>query len=115
MKLAQFLLYQNPNGYFAARYLPNSACRRIYLPGGQIGENETLERLCIKRVKPEKIIYEAHKDDQKIEWWVGDAKMLPNAWRTCKSLFVTQQEIERYDHLHDDAFDEFAYIRSKHG
>lgn len=113
MKTAQFIMAQNADGLFAARRAPGANCRRFYLPGGAIGERETLESVCARQgwnIQRGEFIYGCVTDSgYKTEWFSGTARPIKRV--TTEPHWVTKATIEKSDSLHDDAFDVFETLK----
>lgn len=113
MKTAQFIMAQNADGLFAARRAPGANCHRFYLPGGAIGERETLESVCARQgwnIHRGEFIYGCVTDSgYKAEWFSGTARPVNRV--TTEPHWVTKATIEKSDHLHDDAFDVFETLK----
>lgn len=115
MKTAQFIMAQNADGLFAARRAPGANCRRFYLPGGAIGERETLESVCARQgwnIQRGEFIYGCVTDSgYKAEWFSGTARPVKRV--TTEPHWVTKATIEKSDSLHDDAFDVFETLKGE--
>lgn len=113
MKTAQFIIAQNADGLFAARRAPGANCRRFYLPGGAIGERETLESVCSRQGwninRGELVHSEITQSGYKAEWFSGTARPVKRI--NTAPHWVTKATIEQSDHLHDDAFYVFEALK----
>lgn len=113
MKTAQFILAQNPEGLFAARRAPGADCRRVYLIGGAIGAGETLEGVCERQgwrvTRGDFLHADIIGGEYKAEWFSGIAR--PIRAVDGAAVWATKSIIERYEHIHDAAFDVYEQLK----
>lgn len=109
MKRAQYLIAPDERGLFAAHRAALSAhgCRRVFLIGGALGATGTLESICERqgwKIRKGKLLHYDEISGYRVEWYLGEAYQYFGN-KAARTHYATRAEIERYDHIHDDAFD----------